>query len=58
MQTQTQIVYATEEAFRDAEILERRAAIREIEEGMADVAQIVRNLSELVELQGGDIGAL
>ncbi|KAJ7926751.1 t-SNARE [Mycena leptocephala] len=58
MQTQMQIVYATEEAFRDAEILERRAAIREIEEGMAGVAQIVRNLSELVELQGGDIVTL
>ncbi|KAF7369591.1 Syntaxin pep12 [Mycena venus] len=54
-QMQAQVVYATEDAFREAEIRERQTAILELETGMADVAQIIRNLADIVERQGEEI---
>jgi t-SNARE complex subunit (syntaxin) len=54
---QAQVVYATEDAFREAEIRERQTAILELETGMADVAQIMRNLAHIVERQGEEISA-
>ncbi|KAJ6452432.1 t-SNARE [Mycena sanguinolenta] len=54
-QMQTQVVYATEDAFREAEIRERHAAIQELEAGMQDVAEIMRTLGSIVERQGEDI---
>lgn len=56
-QMQAQVVYATEDAFREAEIRERQTAILELETGMADVAQIMRNLAHIVERQGEEISA-
>ncbi|KAJ7450693.1 t-SNARE [Mycena galericulata] len=53
-QTQT-VVYSTEAAYRDAEILARQNAIREIEDGMIQLAEITRNIAVLVDRQGEDI---
>ncbi|KAF8169624.1 t-SNARE [Mycena galopus ATCC 62051] len=55
MQMQTQVVYATENTFREAEIRERQIAILELETGMNDVAEIMRNLAIIVERQGEGI---
>ncbi|KAJ6601921.1 t-SNARE [Mycena vulgaris] len=55
-QTPTQtLVYATEDEYRDASLLERQTALREVEQGVAQVAQIFRELAVLVDVQGTDI---
>ncbi|KAJ7762930.1 t-SNARE [Mycena metata] len=51
-------MWASEAAYRDAEILERRSAIMEIEQSMSQVAEIVRELGVIVERQGGDIATV
>ncbi|KAJ7495024.1 t-SNARE [Mycena latifolia] len=54
--TQTQnLVCATEEAYRDAELAERTSVIREIEQSMAQVTDIFRDLAVLVGGQGAHI---
>ncbi|KAJ6565853.1 t-SNARE [Mycena vulgaris] len=53
-QTQT-LVYATEEDYRDAALLERQTAIREVEQGMAQVSEMFRDLAVLVDAQGVNI---
>ncbi|KAJ7702691.1 t-SNARE [Mycena rosella] len=55
-QTQTQtLVYATEESYRDAALLERQSAIREIEGSMAQITEIFHDLAVLVDAQGEQI---
>ncbi|KAJ6540734.1 t-SNARE [Mycena capillaripes] len=55
-QTQTQtLVYATEDAFREAEIHERHTAIIQLEHGMNDVSHIMQTLGNIVARQGGVI---
>jgi hypothetical protein len=56
MQMQTQLVYATEDAFREAEIRDQRNALRELEAGVLDVADIMQSLAHIVEQQGEDLG--
>ncbi|KAJ7451349.1 t-SNARE [Mycena latifolia] len=53
-QTKT-LVYATEDAYRDAELAERTSAIHEIEQSMAQVTDIFRDLAVLVDGQGAQI---
>ncbi|KAJ7676606.1 hypothetical protein DFH06DRAFT_1317231 [Mycena polygramma] len=50
--TQTHLVYATDEASRAAQRAKRQAAIRELEEGIKAVAQIMRQLEDIFEREG------
>ncbi|KAJ7859814.1 t-SNARE [Mycena olivaceomarginata] len=58
MQMQTQVVYATEDAFREAEIRDQRNALRELEAGVLDVADIMQSLAHIVEQQGEDLDTI
>jgi hypothetical protein len=53
---QTQVVYPTEDAFREAEIRDQRDALRELEAGVLDVADIMQSLAHIVGQQGEDLG--
>ncbi|KAJ7154864.1 t-SNARE [Mycena crocata] len=55
--TQT-LIYATENAYRDASILDRQSAIREIQESMQQVAEMFCDIAVLVDEQGPEINVI
>ncbi|KAJ7064016.1 t-SNARE [Mycena amicta] len=58
VQTQILASYASEDAYHDAEIVERRAAIGNIQQGVADIAYIMGAVATMVESQGEDVALI